>query len=179
MERRCWSKAAHRQTGAPPLGHQDDSSKHRQVSPPRAIGLAAERRHGSLSRARLRWQILKNSLPEFSKSVHSNSTSASCLGSIPQLSCASPKSAKRNGRKPPRARLNWSRTHAGERARTPWHDASGCTLRTERHGHPLNLRRNRFVASCKLELVVARNLNRLPAAFCARHPPLASSLNPP
>ena len=106
----------------------------------------------------------------WSKGVGSSSTGASCVGSIPQLPCASPKSAERNGRKPPRTRLNWSRTHAGERARTPWHDASGCTLRTERHGHPLNLRRNRFVASCKLELVVARNLNRLPAAFCARHP---------
>ena len=35
---------------------------------------------------------------------------------IPQLSCANPKSGERNGRTPPRARVNWSRAHVGERA---------------------------------------------------------------
>ena len=65
------STSTHGETGAPSLGRRDDLSKHWHVSPPRALGPAAERRRSSQSRARSGWQILKDSLLERSKGVDS------------------------------------------------------------------------------------------------------------
>ena len=67
----------------PRLGAERIQAKHWQVPPPRAIGPAAVPRRGSLSKARTGWQVLKDSLPEWSKGVDSSSTSASCVGSNP------------------------------------------------------------------------------------------------